>query len=52
VWFSFRWTDKKTQAEEAAEKVLYFVIPSEARNLSLCYVQQKERFLGEKPASE
>jgi hypothetical protein len=34
------------QASQAAEKVVYFVIPSEARNLSSIYAQEKkERFL-------
>jgi hypothetical protein len=32
--------------EVAAEKVIYFVIPSEARNLSFfCWAETKERFL-------
>jgi hypothetical protein len=32
---------REAQAEEAAEKVGYFVIPSEARNLSWIGTQQK-----------
>jgi hypothetical protein len=32
---------KTRQAEQAAEKVVYFVIPSEARNLSLIKTQEK-----------
>jgi len=34
------------QAEQTAEKVKFFVIPSEARNLSSIQVHQEERFLG------
>ena len=38
--------DEPPQAEEAAEKVIYFVIPSEARNLSsIQRHEKKERFL-------
>jgi len=34
------------QASHAVEKVVYFVIPSEARNLSSVYAhEKKERFL-------
>jgi hypothetical protein len=32
---------KSRQAEQAAEKVFYFVIPNEVRNLSLVYVPEK-----------
>jgi hypothetical protein len=32
---------KTRQAEEGAEKVFYFVIPSEVRNLSLVYAPKK-----------
>jgi hypothetical protein len=39
------------QASQASEKVVYFVIPSEARNLSLIEIQE-ERFLGTQRASE
>jgi hypothetical protein len=39
-------------AKQAAEKVIYFIIPSEARNLSLLETQEKERFLGAQRASE
>jgi len=34
-------TRQAEQAEQAAEKVVYFVIPSEARNLSLIKAQEK-----------
>jgi hypothetical protein len=38
--------DETPQAEQAAEKVVIFVIPSEARNLSEgCVEEKKERFL-------
>jgi hypothetical protein len=43
---------ENAQAEQAAEKVIYFVIPSEARNLSGFQSQQNERFLGTQRASE
>jgi hypothetical protein len=34
------------RAEQAAEKIVYFVIPSEARNLSSIWPhEKKERFL-------
>jgi hypothetical protein len=38
--------DKNPHAEQVAEKVFYFVIPSEARNLSSIWRhEKKERFL-------
>ena len=40
------------QASEAAEKVDYFVILSEAKNPSAALSQKNERFLGTQRASE
>jgi hypothetical protein len=38
--------DEPPQTEQAAKKVVYFVIPSGARNLSSMYAhEKKERFL-------
>jgi hypothetical protein len=34
-------TDLRELAMQAAEKVIYFVIPNEVRNLSLVYCQEK-----------
>jgi hypothetical protein len=36
-----RLKSKPNRLEQAAEKVVYFVIPSEARNLSLMKAQEK-----------
>jgi hypothetical protein len=47
-----RFFSRLAVALEAAEKVSYFVIPNEVRNLSGFYSQQKERFLGTQRASE
>jgi hypothetical protein len=45
VGFDFR-SSKNPQAEQAAEKIAYFVIPSGARNLSSIQAEEKkERFL-------
>src|ERR1700674_5729725 len=39
------WMDETPQAEQNAEKVVYFVILSEAKNLSSIYLhEKKERF--------
>src|SRR4029077_13344085 len=46
LWVSRVYTIRTTQAEQAAEKAVYFVIPSEARNLSSIWpYEKKERFL-------
>jgi hypothetical protein len=37
---------------QVAEKLTYFVIPNEVRNPSSIETQEKERFLGERRASE
>jgi hypothetical protein len=39
--FKTRQAEKAERGEQAAEKVVYFVIPSEARNLSLIETQEK-----------
>jgi len=43
---------KFLQAEEAAEKVLFVVIPSAARDLLFRKSHEKSRFLGQNPPSE
>jgi hypothetical protein len=46
LWVFRVYTIKTKQAEQAAEKAVYFVIPSEARNLtSIWPYEKKERFL-------
>ena len=45
-------TAKILQAEQVAEKVVYFVIPSEARDLLSLKTQEKSRFLGQTRPSE
>jgi hypothetical protein len=43
---------KVEEPEDAAEKLFFSVILSEAKNLSSIYAQSTERFFGEKHASE
>src|SRR4029077_14506077 len=48
--FCRRDRNQKRLAKEAAEKVSYFVIPNEVRNLSGFKSQETERFLGTRRA--